>query len=204
MNALQNSKAPIEILSNPFQQFEVWYQQAESAHVELPEAMALATASSIGAPTIRYVLLRGRDERGFKFYTNYNSQKARDLFENPQASLCFHWTKLERQVRINGRVEKISDAESDAYWMSRPWDSRISALASSQSEVLDERISLEERTKQLSAKYKGVDVPRPKHWGGFRLVPTYFEFWQGHPHRLHDRVVYDLQNGTWKTYRLQP
>jgi pyridoxamine 5'-phosphate oxidase len=190
---------------NPLLTARDWYEAAVAAGVPEPEAMALATASADGAPSVRYVLLRGIDERGIRFYTNYESRKGRELAANSAASLLFHWIELERQVRIEGRVEKTSDEESDAYYASRPLGSRIGAWASDQSEPLESREALEAREREMIAKY-GDQPPRPPHWGGYRLVPDTIEFWQGRPSRLHDRIVYtrDDAGGAWRIARLAP
>ncbi len=189
---------------DPYQQFSLWFDEAKASTIKLPEAVALATATKGGKPSVRFVLMRGYDSKGFCFYTNYHSRKAQELEENPQASFCFHWDVLERQVRIEGVVQKTTTAESDAYWNSRPHSSQISAMASQQSSTLTTREELEARVKQLNQKYAQQAVPRPSHWGGFRLVPHTIEFWQGQAHRLHDRVVYRREGDAWKAERLQP
>jgi pyridoxamine 5'-phosphate oxidase len=190
---------------NPFIQFQQWFDQALTAQLPEPNAMTLATATRGGQPKARMVLLKGFDERGFVFYTNYNSQKGQELAENPQASLVFWWAELERQVRICGRVEKASEKESDEYFYSRPLNSRLGAWASNQSEVIESREVLEQRMQELQMKYQNQDVPRPQHWGGFRVIPTEIEFWQGRSNRLHDRLLYTrLDDGSWKIVRLSP
>jgi pyridoxamine 5'-phosphate oxidase len=194
-----------EIDFNPFRQFKKWLSQALDAQLPEPNAMTVATATSDGNPSARMVLLKDFDERGFVFYTNYNSQKGQELGENPQASLVFWWAELERQVRISGRVEKVSEDESDQYFHSRPLNSRLGAWASNQSEVIENREVLEQRLQELQVKYENQDVPRPKHWGGVRVIPTQIEFWQGRPSRLHDRLLYTcLDDGSWKIERLSP
>ena len=168
-------------------------------------AMTLATATPDGVPSARIVLLKEFDEHGFVFYSNYESQKGRELAANPRAALVFYWPDLERQVRISGRVEQVSREESERYFRSRPFGSRIGALASRQSERLTERDELEERVRRLTLQYKGDEVPLPSAWGGYRLVPATLEFWQGRPSRLHDRLRYTrAADGTWMVERLSP
>ena len=195
-----------EVNSNPIEQFTSWFEEALNADLLEPNAMTLATASSNGKPTARIVLLKGYDERGFVFYTNYESTKGQQLIANPQATLVFFWDKLERQVRIEGKVTKLSAEESDRYFHSRPVSSQIGAWTSDQSRVIDSREVLERKQQELKAKYAdGATIPRPPHWGGFRLIPDLIEFWQGRPSRLHDRLVYQLQDdATWKIVRLSP
>lgn len=194
-----------EINSNPFLQFKEWFDQALSANILEPNAMTVATATTEAKPSARMVLLKDFDERGFVFYTNYNSQKAQELAENPQAALVFWWAELQRQIRICGRVEKISDTESDKYFYSRPFNSRLGAWASNQSEVIENREVLEKYLEELKQKYQNQDVPRPSHWGGIRVIPTEIEFWQGRSSRLHDRLVYTrIKDGSWKIERLSP
>ena len=194
-----------EVASNPFQQFEKWFQEAVEAKVKEPNAMTLATASKDGRPSARIVLLKGIDE-GFVFYTNYESQKGLELIKNPFASLVFCWLDMERQIRISGKVEKVSDITSDTYFNKRPKKSRLGAWTSPQSSVIPNRVFLENRYANLVEQYKDTEtIPRPEHWGGFRVVPDRVEFWQGRSSRLHDRINYTLQeNGTWKIERLAP
>jgi pyridoxamine 5'-phosphate oxidase len=190
---------------SPFKQFELWFNQALAADLLEPNAMTLATVTTEGKPDARIVLLKGFDTRGFVFYTNYRSQKGQELAANPHAALVFLWGDLERQVRVVGRVEKATDLEADTYFQSRPLGSRLGAWASTQSEVIPSREFLEARMVALEAEYQGREIPRPDHWGGFRVVPTEMEFWQGRPSRLHDRLHYRLQNnGAWVIDRLAP
>jgi pyridoxamine 5'-phosphate oxidase len=175
--------------------------EAQGLNVQDPTAMALATVGADGRPSVRMVLMRGFDERGLKFYTNVRSRKGGELASNPQAAVCFHWEPLLRQVRIEGTIERTSDEDADAYWATRPRDSRIAALASEQSQPLADRQTLVERVAALEAKYPGSEIPRPEFWGGYRLVPDRIEFWYGRPARLHDRDVYDRSGDRW-TYGL--
>lgn len=195
----------IKVNSNPFLQFKKWFDQTLSADILEPNAMTLATTTTEGKPSARMVLLKNFDERGFVFYTNYNSQKAQELAENPQAALVFWWAELQRQVRIYGRVEKILERESDQYFYSRPFNSRLGAWASNQSEVIESRKVIEERLQELKHKYQNQDIPRPPHWGGIRVIPTEIEFWQGRSSRLHDRLLYTKNvDDSWKIERLSP
>ena len=168
-----------DIDANPFNQFEKWFQEAIDAKIDLPDAMTLATATKNGLPSARTVLLRGRDERGFVFFTDYGSQKGRELAENPNAALVFYWRELDRQVRITGRVSKVSRENSNNYFRSRPVGSRLAALASRQSQVIPGRNVLEERFKQLAVQYQGKEIPLPSNWGGYRVSPDMIEFWSG-------------------------
>ncbi|SEJ26035.1 pyridoxamine 5'-phosphate oxidase [Paraburkholderia diazotrophica] len=189
---------------DPFRQFDKWFKQAVDAQLPEPNTMTLATVDARGRPSARIVLIKGVDERGFVFFTNYESRKGRELAENPHASLLFYWIELERQVRIEGTVVKTSDAESDAYYASRPLGSRIGAWASDQSKVIESRALLEAREREFSAQY-GENPPRPPHWGGYRLIPDAIEFWQGRPSRLHDRLLYTRSGGAdWTIARLSP
>jgi pyridoxamine 5'-phosphate oxidase len=192
----------IESDPNPFTQFERWFDQVRGSETD-PTAMFLATATADGHPSVRAVLLKGYDARGFVFYTNYDSQKAHELEATRRASLLFYWASLNRQVRICGRAERVANEESDAYFNTRPLESRWSVYASHQSAVLPSRDVLEARY-QAARKVYGDSVPRPSWWGGYRVVPDEFEFWQGRPSRLHDRVRYTMSAGIWVRERLAP
>ena len=190
---------------NPIAQFQRWFDSALASGSRLPESMTLATATPDGKPSARVVLLKQVNDDGFVFYTNYRSAKAKELEENPQAALVFYWVGLDRQVRVEGSVEKVSDAESDEYFKTRPRESQIGALASPQSDVIESREVLERKHDELEQEYRDREVPRPKHWGGYRLKPKRIEFWENRPGRLHDRIVYDLQpNDSWSIQRLAP
>ena len=192
-----------EVPENPLPLFQLWFDQAIKAQCPEPNSMTLATADKAGNPSARIVLLKGADQNGFTFFTNYESQKGKDLAVRPQAALLFHWHELERQVRIKGDVERVEGAQSDVYYHSRPPESRIGAWASPQSAVIPNREFLEEAESRFKAEF-GEEPPRPEHWGGYRLHPTEVEFWQGRPSRLHDRIHYQLVNGAWKITRLAP
>lgn len=194
-----------ESAADPVTQFQTWWQQALDSKIVEPNAMTLATASCDGVPSARIVLLKGFDEKGFVFYTNYNSYKGAQLAENPKACLVFFWKELERQVRITGLVVPVPAEESDAYFNARPEGSRIGALASPQSQVIENRLWLDATYKKLAEDIKGSEIKRPKHWGGYRVMPVLVEFWQGRPSRLHDRLQYTLEaGGIWKCERLAP
>lgn len=191
---------------DPILLFQEWWAAAEDAGLFLPEALALATAAPDGRPSVRMVLLKGLDDRGFVFFTNYRSRKARELERNPVASMCFHWGVLERQVRVEGTVARTSREESEAYFRTRPRGSRIGAWASEQSTELTSKEELLKRMEELEARHGGDEVPLPDFWGGYRLTPTVIEFWQGRPNRLHDRLVFSRASPgePWETRRLQP
>ena len=191
---------------NPIKQFAKWYDEVRAHGVSEQDAisMTLATATKVGEPDARIVLLKSFDDAGFVFYTNYESRKGKELDENPRACLLFYWSKVWRQVRIEGSVEQVSEEESEDYFQTRPLGSRIGAWASNQSGIVDSRKELEQRYADLSERY-GEDVPRPPHWGGYRIQPEVIEFWQGRDNRLHDRLRYRLQpDGTWVIERLGP
>ena len=192
-----------DVPGNPLPLFKLWFDQAVRAECPEPNSMTLATADKAGNPSARIVLLKGADQNGFTFFTNYESQKGKDLAARPQAALLFHWHELERQVRIQGLVERVSSAESDEYFHSRPSASRIGAWASPQSSAIPNREFLEEAEKRFNAEL-GDTQPRPEHWGGYRLHPTEIEFWQGRPSRLHDRIHYKLEGSIWHVNRLAP
>jgi len=190
---------------DPIAQFLMWLDDARDAGIRLPEAVALATADAGGRPSVRHVLLRGLDQRGFVFYTNYESRKGRELEGNPRAGMAFYWRELDRQVCATGTVERISREESEAYFRTRPREARLGAWASRQSEVASSREELDARYWEIDARYPGDDVPLPPNWGGFRLAPEVVEFWKGREHRLHDRFRYTRQpDGSWVIERLFP
>jgi pyridoxamine 5'-phosphate oxidase len=185
--------------------FDAWLADAAAhPHIAEPTAMTLATADLHARPSARIVLLMVHDARGFVFYTNLTSRKGRELAENPQAALCFHWMPLQRQVRIEGAVEQVDDAEADAYFASRPRDSQLGAWASLQSQAMEDPDALRMRMAEMAARYAGRDVPRPAHWSGWRLVPKVVEFWQQGEFRLHDREVYRMADGGWRMTKLYP
>ncbi len=200
----QQSLLETDVNSDPMVQFQTWFDEALAAQLPEPNAMTIATATPDGIPSARIVLLKGVDSRGFVFFTNYNSHKGQELLANPRAALVFHWTEQERQVRIQGTVEKISPIESDAYYDSRPAGSRLGAWASDQSQVIPDRSILENRLGELNAKHPDGDIPRPDHWGGFRVIPQVIEFWQGRSNRLHDRLRYQKIDSNWTIDRLAP
>lgn len=189
---------------DPFVQFQQWFEAAMKAELPEPNAMTLATITPEGMPAARIVLLKDFDDRGFVLFTNYDSAKGQELSQNPNAALVFLWAELERQVRIQGQVERISAEESDGYFYSRPHSSRLGAWASNQSEVIPNREVLDRQLEDLKVAYDGKEVPRPPHWGGFRIKPHTIEFWQGRTSRLHDRLRYRLSNGVWVVDRLSP
>jgi pyridoxamine 5'-phosphate oxidase len=193
-----------DLLDDPIEQFRMWLGDAEAAAIPLPNAMAVATADAEGRPSVRHVLLRGIDRRGFAFFTNYESRKGRQLAENPHAGLVFLWKRLDRQVNATGTAERIDPAESDAYFATRPREARLGAWASAQSTVLASREELEERVAETDRRFAGLEVERPPNWGGFVVRPETVEFWQGRRSRLHDRFRYTLADGAWQVDRLSP
>ena len=189
---------------DPHVQFDRWYAEAAAAGVSQPDRMALATATAAAVPSVRMVLLKGHDPRGFVFYTNLESRKARELDANPRAALALHWESQNRQVRVEGAVERLGEQESSAYFMTRPYDSRLAAWASPQSQRI-ERAELQRRFEEIEVRFDGVDeVPLPPFWGGYRVGADAIEFWQGQPNRFHDRVRYDRDGDGWSRYRLGP
>lgn len=193
-----------DIAASPIEQFTSWWNDALNSEIYEPNAMTLATSTGDGKPSARIVLLKGYDECGFVFFTNYQSHKGKELEENPYAALVFFWKEIERQIRIEGTVEKVSAKESDNYFFSRPEGSRIGAWASPQSEVIADRSLLDENTKRFTEEFKN-SIPRPPHWGGYRVMPQKIEFWQGGTNRLHDRIQYTkTAEGSWRAERLAP
>lgn len=197
---------PEDVSESPLAQFKAWFEQAVQVQVPEPNAMTLATCTPEGKPSARIVLLKGIEEGGFVFYTNYNSRKGKELEQNPQAALAFLWHELQRQVRVEGPVRKLSPESSTAYFQSRPKGSQVGAWASPQSTPIASRAVLEKRVEELAGQYVGAEIlPRPPHWGGYVLEPTVVEFWQGRSNRLHDRIRYRLdENGNWQVERLAP
>jgi len=193
-----------EIDPDPFRQFAVWINQALSLNLLEPNAMMLATSDALGHPSARMVLLKGFDQRGFVFYTNYESRKAREITENPHAGLLFYWGELERQVRVSGVAERTTELESDAYFESRPVGHQLGAWASPQSSVTPNREAMELRFAETARRFEPGPVPRPPHWGGFRVIPNAIEFWQGRPNRMHDRLEYLRHGDSWQIRRLAP
>ncbi len=193
-----------DVLADPVDQFHTWFLEAVKAEVEEVNAMTLATADANGTPSARIVLLKGVDRNGFSFFTNYNSKKGRDLAANPKAALVFFWKELERQVRISGTVSRLSEAESDEYFLSRPEGSRIGAWSSPQSEMIVSREILETWVSEKEKMFSGKSIDRPEFWGGYLVKPLQIEFWQGRESRLHDRLLYMLNEGNWRISRLAP
>lgn len=200
----QHSLDEADIAADPFAQFDRWWNEALAAEVDEVNAMTLASATKAGMPSARIVLLKGYDKNGFVFFTNYESAKGKELQENPYAALVFFWKELERQVRIEGRVEKVRAEESDEYFHSRPEGSRIGAWASPQSAIISNRNIIETNVEQYTKRFAEQLIPRPAYWGGYRVIPTAFEFWQGRSSRLHDRFQYTQLNESWKVERLAP
>jgi pyridoxamine 5'-phosphate oxidase len=196
------SEGDVEL--DPFLQFTRWWKEAVGSDITEVNAMTLATCNKEGMPSARTVLLKDYDKSGFVFFSNYESRKAKDIDENPQASLLFFWKELERQVRIEGRIEKVDATESDSYFHSRPEGSRIGAWASPQSRVVSSRDVIEENVRRYQAAFEQAPIPRPPHWGGYRVIPVHIEFWQGRPSRLHDRILYSIEADSWKISRLAP
>ncbi|MBL8577407.1 MAG: pyridoxamine 5'-phosphate oxidase [Mesorhizobium sp.] len=191
--------------AEPFRLFATWLEDATKSELNDPNALALATVDSDGLPDVRMVLLKGFDEEGFVFYTNFESAKGREILGSMKAAMCFHWKSLRRQVRVRGPVEIVSDEEADAYYATRPRGSRIGAWASKQSRPLESRFALEKAVAEYTARYAIGEIPRPKHWSGFRIVPSQIEFWHDRPFRLHDRVVFTRAgDGAWEKSRLYP
>ncbi len=193
-----------DVKLNPFEQFSEWFEEVLNSGLIEPNAMILATADKYGKPSARTLLLKGFSDKGFIFYTNYESRKGKELAENNKASILFYWPELERQVRIEGIVEKISRKESERYFKTRPFKSKVGAWASRQSEVINSRFTIIKKFLFYLAKFHSKDIPLPDFWGGYILIPDCFEFWQGRPNRLHDRVRYKLENGIWIIERLSP
>ncbi len=203
-NYTQAGLLELDIVANPYAQFQLWFEQAVAADILEPNAMTVATVTAEGKPSARIVLLKDFDDRGFVFYTNYNSQKGIELQHCPYAALVFLWGDLERQVRIEGRIEFVAETEATAYFHSRPVSSQLGAWASEQSTIIPDRSILEYRLQELEVQYRERKIPKPPHWGGVRVIPHEIEFWQGRPSRLHDRLRYQLVDGTWKIDRLSP
>ncbi len=194
-----------DVDKDPILQFTRWWQETIASEIDEANAMTLSTASAQGKPFARIVLLKGYDNNGFVFFTNYESKKGKEIGENPLATLLFFWKELERQVRIEGRVEKLSEKDSDAYFSSRPLESRIGAWASPQSSIIESRETLEASVQKTKQRFPGENIPRPPHWGGYIVIPEAIEFWQGRPNRLHDRILYTfIAIDNWNIQRLAP
>lgn len=190
--------------SDPFHEFQKLYQKAVETQTKYPDAMSLATSTRSGTPSVRVVLFKGLNSKGFRFFTNYRSRKGKELGANPKAAAVFYWPGLDRQIRIEGKIEKLSKKESDEYWLSRARESRLSALVSPQSTAIPDKKKLETSLKELTLKYEGKDIPRPSHWGGYCLIPERIEFWQEGGFRFHDRFCYLKKKGKWVITRLAP
>jgi pyridoxamine 5'-phosphate oxidase len=202
---MRESLSESDVSPNPFRQFDRWWDEAIRAEIDEVNAMTLSTVSVSGRPSSRIVLLKGYDDDGFVFFTNYRSRKGREIADNPHVSLLFFWKELERQVRVEGLCVPVSEAESDSYFFSRPEGSRVGAWASPQSERIASREVLDDNLSMLSEKFRDTTMPRPAHWGGYRVSPATLEFWQGRPNRLHDRMLYDKsEGGEWSIHRLAP
>lgn len=196
------SEGDVEL--DPILQFSRWWKEALGSDISEVNAMTLATCNASGIPSARTVLLKDYDKKGFVFFTNYQSRKAKDIEENPYATLLFFWKELERQVRIEGEIAKVDESESEEYFHSRPEGSRIGAWASPQSTVVKNRDEIEDNVRLYTEKFSSTPIPRPPHWGGYRVSPVHIEFWQGRPSRLHDRILYTLEDGEWQIRRLAP
>jgi pyridoxamine 5'-phosphate oxidase len=199
-----NKLSEKNVRNNPFAQFSVWFSEVLKAGLIEPNSMALSTTNKNKRPSARIVLMKDFDETGFTFFTNYESKKGKDLTENPFAALLFYWIELERQVRIEGRVKKLNKTQSELYFHSRSFESRLSAIASAQSKIIIDRTYLEKKLQQVKAKHPDGNLPLPDFWGGYKLIPNYFEFWQGRENRLHDRIAYKWHKKNWKIVRLAP
>jgi pyridoxamine 5'-phosphate oxidase len=204
MSTAQLKKSDFTEESDPFSLFAQWLEDATGSEINDPNGTALATVDENGLPDVRMVLLKDFDERGFVFYTNFESQKGREILSSMKAAMCFHWKSLRRQVRIRGAVEVVSDADADAYYATRPRQSRLGAWASAQSRPLESRVVLESAVAEIDAKYPGDDIPRPAHWSGFRIMPLSIEFWQDGEFRLHDRIEFTREGDGWAKARLYP
>ena len=202
--AASKPKPALAMAADPFALFDAWFAEARASEPNDPEAMALATAEASGRPSVRMVLLKGHGPEGFSFYTNDDSDKGRDLAANPHAALLFHWKSLRRQVRVEGAVERVDTAEADSYFAGRARDSQLGAWGSDQSRPLDARETFEQRFVETATRFEGQEVPRPPHWGGYRVVPERIEFWSDRPHRLHERRLFTRVDGVWSEGLLYP